>query len=297
MPVAVVTALDLFLKKLILAAELHGEFLFFKINVVANQGIIGGYFSGQAKPVFQIPLVTLGFFLLVCLYFIQQFAPIKSPVMRLSISLFFGGVFANVIDRLLRGYVVDYLAVNFFGKATPTFNLADLFQYLGIVLMFIWQFFPSTYDDAYSKKLWVSRQFQKRYSLQLVTVGFFLILIFGVLSFSFVKMALDEISEVAPIKDKLMHDYFIFYASTSVTFLLFLYLIGKSLSAHVARPILNFEQYLRGLAAGDYNIFQVGEPEFKYLEKLSDDVRDHIVAMHLRIRELEGKPRQGPSVV
>lgn len=295
LPMLVVAGLDLLVKKLVIANALDGDFLFLKFTMTANKGIIGGYFGEAAKPVFQIPMITVGFFLLVSHYFLQLFAPVKSILFRLSISIFFGGVFANVVDRLIRGYVVDYVTIHLFGVTTPAFNLADVFQIFGIGAMFVLQFRSGVFDESYGDRLWVSKHFQRRYSFQLVKLGASLILIFGVLSYTFVKVAFAEMALVAQVRDKLMWDYLVFFLSTAITFLLFLFLIGRALSAHVVKPILNFEHYLRNLAKGDYKVFQVEEPEFNYLEKLSDDVRDHIVELHRRISRLEAGSKKVKS--
>ena len=262
---------------------------------MANRGIIGGYFSGSAKPIFQIPMVTLGFFFLTLLYFIQLFAPLKSTQMRIAISLFFGGIFANVIDRVIHGYVIDYLIFNVGKFQTPALNLADLVQYAGIVMIFVWQFSKQNFDENHLNRLWVSQQFQKRYIRQLVILGFFLVLVFGIFNFMFVKITLDELSAVADIKSRLLHDYLIFFASLGVTFMLFLFLVGKSLSAYVANPILKFEQYLRNLSEGNYGVFQIGEAEFSYLETLSDRVRDHLVEVQEELERLKNRNKAGKT--
>ncbi len=290
-PVFIVSAIDQLVKQVLMGYQPEGAFLFFKIGLVANPGIIGGYFSEFAKPIVQIPMVTLGFFLLVMLYFIQIFAPVRSVTMRIAISLFFGGAFANVVDRFLHGYVIDYLSLNLLGRATPIFNFADVIQLVGIGMISVLQFYSSTFDDSRTADLWVSPQFQKRYSYQIVGLGFFLVLVFGVLSYSFFRLALNELAVVPLIRVKFLHDYLILFLSLSVTFLVFLFLVGKALSAHVAKPILNFEHYLRNLAKGEYAVFQVDEPEFNYLEKLSDDVRDHITLLHEEIERLKGRSK------
>lgn len=286
-PVVVVTVIDLLLKKKVLEMMATHELSWVHFNVTTNKGIIDGYLSGVAGPIFQIPMVTLGFFLLAVLYFVQLFAPVKSETFRLSISLFFGGVFANVADRFLRGYVVDYLSFNIFGYWTPYLNFADLCQIIAMVLMLVGQFRPNTFDEDYWKKLWVSRQFQIRYTLQLLKIGFFLMLVFGVFSYTFVRVAFDQISSDDVIKTQLVRDFEIFFLSTAISFLLLLFLIGKSLSAYVVKPISDFEQYLRSLASGDYKVIQIDEPEFRYLEKLSDDVRDHMVELTSKASRIE----------
>lgn len=286
-PIVAVTAFNLLVEKLVLQSDTAKDFLFLRITETANSGIIGGIFSASAKPEFQISMVTLGFLLLMVLYFIQLFAPLRSGLMRFAISLYFGGVFANVVDRFLHGYVVDYLVFNFFGKTTSAFNFADLVQMAGVALIFALQFRPGTFESNKSDRLWVSKQFQKRYSYQLVTMGFFLVLAFGALSFMFLRTVLGELSVVAQIKDKFMYDFVIFYLGLAVSFLMVLFLVGKALSAHVVKPILNFEHYLRRLSKGDYGVFHVAEPEFNYLEQLSDGVRDHITSLHQEIQQLK----------
>lgn len=49
----------------------------------------------------------------------------------LSLSCVLGGGLGNLIDRLFRGYVIDYLAIGWW----PVFNLADVFLSLGIFLI------------------------------------------------------------------------------------------------------------------------------------------------------------------
>jgi signal peptidase II len=49
----------------------------------------------------------------------------------LSLGLLLGGVMGNFIDRVFRGYVVDFVDVGFW----PIFNLADVSIVLGICIL------------------------------------------------------------------------------------------------------------------------------------------------------------------
>ncbi|WP_271009201.1 signal peptidase II [Paucibacter sp. B51] len=54
-----------------------------------------------------------------------------------ALSLILGGAIGNVIDRLLHGYVVDFIQVHWSGRAFPSFNVADSAITVGAVLL-IW---------------------------------------------------------------------------------------------------------------------------------------------------------------
>ncbi|MBT9458178.1 MAG: lipoprotein signal peptidase [Burkholderiaceae bacterium] len=54
-----------------------------------------------------------------------------------ALSLILGGALGNVIDRLLHGYVVDFLQFHWAGWYFPSFNVADSAITLGAILL-IW---------------------------------------------------------------------------------------------------------------------------------------------------------------
>lgn len=58
----------------------------------------------------------------------------------LALTLILGGAIGNVIDRVLYGYVVDFLQVHYGGWKFPTFNVADSAITLGAVLLIIDEF-------------------------------------------------------------------------------------------------------------------------------------------------------------
>ncbi|MBT9503921.1 MAG: lipoprotein signal peptidase [Burkholderiaceae bacterium] len=54
-----------------------------------------------------------------------------------ALSLIMGGAIGNVVDRLLHGYVVDFLQFHWAGWYFPSFNVADSAITLGAILL-IW---------------------------------------------------------------------------------------------------------------------------------------------------------------
>ena len=48
-----------------------------------------------------------------------------------------GGALGNLIDRIFRGYVVDFISFTIFNKEMAIFNIADILITIGIVLYVI----------------------------------------------------------------------------------------------------------------------------------------------------------------
>ena len=58
----------------------------------------------------------------------------------LAYSMVLGGAFGNVIDRVFRGYVVDYLDFHWQSRHWPAFNRADVFIVLGVAMILVTSF-------------------------------------------------------------------------------------------------------------------------------------------------------------
>jgi signal peptidase II len=54
-----------------------------------------------------------------------------------ALALILGGALGNVIDRLLHGYVVDFIQVHHSGWYFPSFNVADSAISVGAVLLIV----------------------------------------------------------------------------------------------------------------------------------------------------------------
>ncbi|GEN24947.1 lipoprotein signal peptidase [Halomonas cupida] len=80
----------------------------------------------------------------VAVLMVQLCKPI-SRLESLSYSLFMGGAIGNAIDRLARGYVVDYLDIYWREWHWPAFNLADIALFAGVLVfaMAAWREVPA----------------------------------------------------------------------------------------------------------------------------------------------------------
>lgn len=107
----------------------------FYLTYVENRGAAFGIFQGKTTLLAIVSIVVL----LVLLVAILS-GRIKERFLIWAISLVLAGGFGNCIDRLARGFVVDYLDFSaLFGF--PVFNLADCCVVVGTFLILIYVIF------------------------------------------------------------------------------------------------------------------------------------------------------------
>jgi|GEM_PF-902251 len=108
-------------------------FLAFCLAKSKNYGLWLGLFSSLSERLaFRYLVFGLSMLLLVLL-FLALFYVAKSRVLKAAFTFIFAGIAGNLIDRVAYGYVVDWLAI----KGLFSFNLADCYITLGIVLFLI----------------------------------------------------------------------------------------------------------------------------------------------------------------
>ena len=93
-----------------------------------NTGAAFGIFQGMNGLFMALAFVIIG---LILIYFpsISQ----SDYFFRLALSLQMAGAMGNLIDRLLRGFVTDFVSVGRF----PVFNVADSCITMGVVVLLI----------------------------------------------------------------------------------------------------------------------------------------------------------------
>lgn len=105
---------------------------FLNISYVQNTGAAFGIGNNNTISFIVISLIVIG---LVFRFLIMQIERIDKFIL-ISLVLILAGAIGNLIDRVFRGYVVDFIditpAISF-----PIFNLADIYITLGWVLFII----------------------------------------------------------------------------------------------------------------------------------------------------------------
>jgi signal peptidase II len=132
-----VILLDQLTKTLILGDFRYGESRtvtsFFNVVRVHNTGAAFSFLAGASgwQRWFFIGLGIVASIVITWML-------VKHPTQKLfcfAISMILGGAIGNVIDRMLHGYVVDFIQLHYAGRAFPSFNLADSAITLGAICL------------------------------------------------------------------------------------------------------------------------------------------------------------------
>jgi signal peptidase II len=108
---------------------------FFNLTRVHNKGAIFGAFSKSGSSLVFVALTAASILALVFVVYFFFKTPPKERLMKLSLSLILAGALGNLLDRILRGHVIDFLDF-YVGKwHWPFFNVADSCITIGAFLM------------------------------------------------------------------------------------------------------------------------------------------------------------------
>ena len=103
---------------------------FFRIIHVQNSGAAFGLFHDQNFILAIVAFIGIILILFFVFYVSRRYPVWSSGPGTLALGLVMGGTGGNLVDRLSRGYVTDFIDVG----AWPTFNVADSAVTVGIIL-------------------------------------------------------------------------------------------------------------------------------------------------------------------
>ncbi len=136
---AIVIALDLYTKHLVLQAFAFGEHLyitsFFDLVRYHNEGAAFSFLAGAGgwQRIFFSAIAIVASVVIV--YLLRKHKAEK--LFCFALALVLGGALGNLYDRLTLGYVVDFLLFHYQGWYWPAFNVADSAISCGVVLLLI----------------------------------------------------------------------------------------------------------------------------------------------------------------
>lgn len=105
---------------------------FFYLTYINNDGAAFSILVGK-----RIFLILIAVLVIVMLIRYIKKNNIQNKLELVSISLIIGGSLGNLMDRVVRGYVIDFLDFKIFNYNFPIFNLADTFIVIGVILLLL----------------------------------------------------------------------------------------------------------------------------------------------------------------
>ena len=113
---------------------LREYFIIPKLFYICSVNNSGGAWSIMSGYTIIFILIAIG-----VLYYIFKYIIIDnmSILEELSFILLIGGIVGNLFDRIIYGYVIDFIGFIIFGYRFPIFNIADICICIGAILLII----------------------------------------------------------------------------------------------------------------------------------------------------------------
>ena len=104
---------------------------FFNLTFIVNYGFAFGFLN---NPSLNQIIVILVIFSIIA-YFLYLLIKTQDQFFRFSLILVLSGAVGNFIDRVLHGFVIDFIDIYLGSYHWPAFNLADSSITLGFILI------------------------------------------------------------------------------------------------------------------------------------------------------------------
>lgn len=107
---------------------------FFSIMYVRNTGAAFSIMENN-----RVLFIAIG---IISIYLIWRFLIKDKDLNKYYIviySMLIAGIIGNMIDRIIYGYVIDYVSFNIIGYSFPIFNLADIFIVVSVIMLIIYE--------------------------------------------------------------------------------------------------------------------------------------------------------------
>lgn len=106
---------------------------FMYLTYVRNTGVAWSMFDNNKYFVLIVSVIIIVGFM----EYIYRNKP-KNKSEKIAYGFILGGALGNFINRLVNGYVTDFIDINLFNYDYPIFNLADTFIVVGVIIFIIY---------------------------------------------------------------------------------------------------------------------------------------------------------------
>jgi len=104
---------------------------FFNLTFVVNYGFAFGFLNSPSLNQIIVSIIILS----IIIYFLYLLIKTQDRVFKICLVLILSGAFGNFVDRVFRGYVVDFIDIYVFKYHWPAFNIADSCISVGFVIL------------------------------------------------------------------------------------------------------------------------------------------------------------------
>lgn len=104
----------------------------FNIIYTNNTGAAFSILLGKRIFLIVVAVLIIG----VLLYYIKR-NKIEKKIDIIALSFIIGGSLGNLIDRIIRGYVIDFISIKIGNYNFPIFNVADILIVIGVFLLLL----------------------------------------------------------------------------------------------------------------------------------------------------------------
>ena len=103
------------------------------LTFVVNYGFAFGLLNNPSLNQILVSLVILA----IIIYFLYLLIKTQDKVFQLTLTLILAGALGNFIDRIFRGFVIDFIDIYIGKYHWPAFNIADSCITVGFVVLMI----------------------------------------------------------------------------------------------------------------------------------------------------------------
>jgi signal peptidase II len=242
-----------------------------QIRLTQNAGVIGGILHGNLSATSYVAICTFSAFLVMIVLAVQYIIPIRALSMRVGLALLVSSLFANGMDRFRLGYVIDYISLRYQGYVSPFFNLADVFQWIGLVIcIFAYWKYGSLLLPVRDmrRQLWIDLKFQRAFCLKWLGVAGGMAFVLGVLTLSAIK------TFYAKSWDDMGYFILLYFVATFI-YMILAWFVGLIISHRIAGPVYALNKYVQLLQSGGSGKLKLRSgDELKQLEQIALTVEE-----------------------
>ena len=103
------------------------------LTFVVNYGFAFGLLNNPSLNQILVSLVILA----IIIYFLYLLIKTQDKIFQLTLTLILAGALGNFIDRIYRGFVIDFIDIYIGKYHWPAFNIADSCITVGFVVLMI----------------------------------------------------------------------------------------------------------------------------------------------------------------